>query len=650
MTMNPQKRRIAGFLLITMAAFFVLAVRLAWLQLGEGTELRDRALAQLVDVKKLQSPRGTIYDRNGRELAVSSPVKSLYADPTEVEDADGAAAQLAPLLGMKPEEIKQCLTRKGRFVWLKRMLEPSQADAIAALHIKGLHFEEESRRYYPNDTLAAQVLGFVGTDDVGLNGLEMVLDKEIKGQRAAQAFRTDNKGNPIFSSVLQLVPRREGKTVYTTIDINIQFIAERSLDKAIATTKAKGGAVIVMNPRTGEILAMASRPTYDPNRFYDFSADTWRNNAVSTLYEPGSTFKIIVAAAALQEHVVKPDEHFYDAGYVEVSGRRLRNWDGAKHGDVTFADIIKDSLNTGFIQVGMRLGKERLDRYVRLFGFGQPTGIELPGEESGILFKPEDMRDSDLATMSIGQSIAVTPLQLITAVSAVANDGVLLKPHIIKEIRNPDGSVAKTVEPEAVRQVISPETAQELTTLLQRVVEGGSGKLARVPGYHFAGKTGTAQKLSESGYGYAEGQYIASFVGFGPVEDPQVAALVVLYQPQGVYYGGETAAPVFSEIMSQVVRYLGIRPTVPEQVALPAAPPASAPPRSAVASAMPVVPPGKVLVPDVRGKTIREAGETLAQCGLGFAPRGSGVAVRQSVLPYSIVDPGTEVQVEFQLP
>lgn len=647
MTINTPKKRVALFLVMMMAAFAVLAVRLVWLQVGEGAQLRARAMAQLVDVKKLQSPRSTIYDRNGRELAVSSPVKSLYADPAEVSDPAAVAAQLAPLLGMKQADLQSKLATPGRFVWLKRMLEPQQAQAVAALHIKGLHFEEESRRYYPNDALAAQVLGFVGTDDVGLSGLEMVLDKDIKGSLVSQVLRTDNKGNPIASSVLQLVPRREGKTVYTTIDLNIQFIVERSLDKAIATTKASGGAVIVMNPRTGEILAMASRPTYDPNHFADYSADAWRNNAVSTLYEPGSTFKVVVAAAALQEQVVKPDDHFQDAGYIEVSGRRLRNWDGVGHGDVTFADIIKNSLNTGFIQVGMRLGRERMNQYARLFGFGQPTGIELPGEEGGILFKTEDMRDSDLATMSIGQSIAVTPLQLITAVSAVANDGVLLKPHIIKEMCNPDGSVASVTQPEVVRQVISPDTAHELTSLLVRVVEGGSGKAAKVPGYRFAGKTGTAQKLSASGYGYAEGQYIASFAGFGPAEDPQVAALVVLYQPQGMIYGGETAAPVFSEIMGQIMRYLGIRPDAPAQADANAAVLASAP-VPAPMPALPAPPPGKVLMPDVRGKTIREAGEILAQRGLGFMPHGTGTAVGQSIAPYTAVDPGVEVRVEFQ--
>lgn len=647
MTINTPQKRVAFFLLAMLAVFALLALRLAWLQVGEGAQLRARAMAQLMDVKKLQSPRGTIYDRNGRELAVSGPVKSLYADPAEVSDAAAVAAQLAPLLGMKQADLQDKLTAPGRFVWLKRMLEPQQAQAVTALHIKGLHFEEESRRFYPNDNLAAQVLGFVGTDDVGLSGLEMVLDKDIKGSRASQVLRTDNKGNPIFSSVLQLGPAKEGKTVYTTLDLNIQFIVERSLDKAIASSKATGGAVIVMNPRTGEILAMASRPTYNPGNFAAYSADAWRNNAVSSLYEPGSTFKIVVAAAALQEQAVQPQEHFRDAGYIEVSGRRLRNWDGVGHGDVTFADIIKDSLNTGFIQVGMRLGREKMNQYARLFGFGQPTGIELPGEEGGILFKTEEMRDSDLATMSIGQSIAVTPLQLITAVCAVANDGVLLKPHIIKEMRNPDGSVASATQPEAVRQVISPATAHELTALLVRVVEGGSGKAAKVPGYRFAGKTGTAQKLSASGYGYAEGQYIASFAGYGPAEDPQVAALVVLYQPQGMIYGGEIAAPVFSEIMSQIMRYLGIRPDAPAQIAanIPNTAPA---PASAPVPASAAAPAGKVLTPDVRGKTIREAGEILAQRGLGFLPLGTGVAVGQSIAPNTAVDPNTEVRVEFQ--
>ena len=432
-----------------------------------------------------------------------------------------------------------------------------------------------------------------------------------------------------------------------TLDSTIQFIVEQSLDKVMAKTRAKAATVIILNPRTGEILAMANRPTYDPNNFSSFGQSVWKNRAISVIYEPGSTFKSVVAAAALQEKVVSPTEGFYDSGFIEVSGRRIKNWSGDSYGSVSFIDICKNSINTGFVQVGLRLGAARLSQYAKSFGFGKTTEIELPGEEEGILFNPQEMRDSDLATMSIGQSVAVTPLQLVTAVSAIANNGVLLKPHIVKEIYNADGSLAASTPTQPVRQVITPETANLLAGILEKVVSEGGGKKAIVKGYRFAGKTGTAEKLNENGGGYMSGHYIASFVGFGPVEDPQVAALVVIDDPEGIYYGGEIAAPVFGEIMTQVMRYLSIRPQNAPELPAAASPAAQLAPPVAVASTIPV-PKGKLLVPAVIGKTMREAGDKLVEAGLSFVPVGSGIAYRQSIPPNTIVDPGTEITVYFE--
>jgi stage V sporulation protein D (sporulation-specific penicillin-binding protein) len=637
-------------LLFTLVVIIVcLVTRIAWVQFVNGSKLAEKARTQLQDDKVLQSPRGTIYDRNGREMAISSLTKSLYANPREFnKDPVIVANQLAPLLGMKAEEIRDRLMTPGSFIWIKRTLEPDTAQRVISLikeqEIRGLDFIEESKRYYPNDRLAAQVLGFVGTDDVGLAGVEMTLDKLIKGEQVKQAIETDSHGIPIFKSIFSFNPFKQGKSVYLTIDSTIQFIVEQSIDRVMAKTKAKAATVIIMNPRTGEILAMASRPSFDPNQFYKFGPGEWRNRAVSNVYEPGSTFKSIVAAAALQEKLVRPDERFVDNGYVEVSGRRIQNWSGDSYGPVTFTDIIKNSINTGFVQVGMRLGALRLNEYIRAFGFGHATGVELPGEEDGILFDPKDMRDSDLATMSIGQSIAVTPIQLIAGVSAIANDGVLLKPHIVKEIHNPDGTLEQAIATETIRQAIAPETARTLAALMEKVVSEGGGKKAEVKGYHFAGKTGTAQRLDVSHGGYEAGHYIASFVGFGPVEDPQIAALVVIDDPDGMFYGGEIAAPVFSEIMTQVMRYLTIRPqTASELLTMPISIPVASPPVRNVAP-----PPGKVVVPSVIGKAMREAGDAITSAGLSFLPSGTGRAAKQSIPPNTVVEPGSEVIVYFE--
>lgn len=644
------QKRITFFLVILMAACVLLTGRMVWVQLVQGEQLTAKAQNQLQDKKALQSPRGTIYDRHGRQLAISSLSKSLYANPKQLSKEAGIIANaLAPLIGMKISDLKERLSADASFIWIKRTMEKDEADKVTALikeqQLKGLEFIEESKRYYPNDMLAAHVLGFVGTDDAGLDGIEMILDKTIKGKLMQQIVETDSHGTPIFKSIFTFAERKEGKSVLLTLDSTIQFIVEQSLDQAMIRTKAKGATAIVMNPKTGEILAMASRPAYNPNKFFAYGAAEWKNRAVSIIYEPGSTFKAVVAAAALQEGTVTPQERFQDSGFVEVSGRRIKNWDGGSYGNISFTEVIKSSINTGFVQVGMRLGAARLNDYARAFGFGKATDIELPGEEEGLLFETASMRESDLATMSIGQSIAVTPLQLLTAVSAIANDGVLLKPHIIKEIRNPDGSVANATQTQPVRQVISLDTARVLTGMMEKVVSEGGGKMAAVKGYRFAGKTGTAEKL-KSGGGYEAGKYIASFVGFGPVDEVQLAALVIIDDPGGSsYYGGEIAAPVFSEIMTKVLRYLNIKPLPGNEGTLPVKGPEQQPPAAAATA---IAPPGKVIVPSLQGKSIREAADVLSKLGLACKPLGTGVAVKQSIAPNTVVNSAAEVTVWFE--
>ena len=470
---------------------------------------------------------------------------------------------------MTKEEILERIGRGGGFVWLKRQMEPEMTNAVKNLmkqkpeYNACLGFRQESKRYYPNDMLAANVLGFVGTDDKGLDGIEQQFDSMIKGEDQEASIFTDALARPILDSVFMTNSPVDAncKNIQLTINAQYQFIVEKALDKALVEHGAQSVTAVVMNPQNGEILAMATRPSYDPNYFYKYSPETWKNKAVSDIYEPGSTFKSIVAAAGFQEKIVSPSDIFVDPGRIEVSGRVIQNWTGDSFGTVTFLDVVKNSINTGFAELGLKLGGERLMNYARKFGFGERTGIELPGEEPGILFDPKDMVASDVATSSIGQSIAVTPLQMVTAMSAIANDGVLLKPHIVKAIYNADGSVYQQMEKEEVRRCIDSDVDKTLKSVLEQVVSTGGGSKASIEGYNIAGKTGTAQKIDMVHGGYMPGHYIASFCGFGPVENPQFTVLVVINDPgTDNYYGGQIAAPIAHDIFVQLFRYANVKP------------------------------------------------------------------------------------------
>ena len=651
----------------------VITFRYGWLQLVQGSELAERMRYQVGQDYLVQSPRGAILDRNGRELAVSTMTKSLFVDPNHVENPQQLAEDLAPLVGKSVDEILDYINIGGGFVWVKRRMEQSEYEAIRAMiREKGyatcLGFRDEAKRYYPNDVLAANVLGFVGVDDKGLEGIEQALDKYIKGEVTESFLYTDGRDNPILESIFA----RHGyqgdrcKTIQLTIDSAIQFIVEQELDRALAEINPLAVTCIVMDPKTGEILAMANRPSYNPNKFLDYSDTVWKNRAVSSIYEPGSTFKVITAGAGLQEGIVSPNQTFVDPGFVMVSGKRIQNWNGASFGTVTFADVVKQSLNTGFALLGLDLGAERLMKYTKLFGFGEPTGIELPGEEEGILYNPAEMVDSDIATMAIGQSIAVTPLQLITAISAVANDGILLKPHIVKSIKNANGSMYAETHVEEVRRTIDSATDKTLVGLLEQVVATGGGRKAAVRGYRIAGKTGTAQKINEYGTGYTEGLYIASFCGFGPVEDPKITLLVVIDEPSGTFYGGQIAAPVAGRIFSQVFRYMRIEPSgaifddeeLSEDVGEGDSSGMTAikKPQEEVATENEVteetppdveIPAGGTVVPNFTRKSIREASRLASEAGLILDAQGSGFAVDQSIEAGALVDKGTHITITF---
>ncbi len=657
------KNHIRMMVVFLLALMGIVVIRYAWIQLVKGTEMTERMRYQVGLDYAIQSPRGSILDRNGRDLAVSTMTKSLFIDPSHVENADAVAEDLAPLVGKTKEEVMEYIDVGGGFVWVKRRMEHAEYEAVRAMiREKGysscIGFREEAKRYYPNDMLAANVLGFVGTDDKGLDGIEQALDKYIKGEVTESFIYTDRSERPILDSIFS----RHGyqgdhcKTIELTIDSAIQFIVEQELDKAMASIKPQAATCIVMDPKTAEVLAMASRPTYNPNKYWDYDPEIWKNRAVSFIYEPGSTFKAVVASAALQEKVVSPNEVFADPGHVYVSGYYIQNWNGESFGTVTFTDIVKNSLNTGFAIVGLRLGAEKLMDYAERFGFGTETGIELPGAEPGLLFNPGDMAESDIATTSIGQSIAVTPLQLIRAMAAIANDGVLLKPHIVKTIRNADNSIYMETKPEEVRRAIEPETAKTVVGLLEEVVATGGGGKAAVKGYRIAGKTGTAQKIREDGAGYMDGRYIASFCGFAPVEDPQFVVLVVIDDPTGVFYGGQIAAPIAGRIFSQLMRYRHIEPTgdIPlyddttveiegEMMIKREAGSENQPEHEKPKD----IPQGMVLVPDFKGMSIREASRKAADYGLAIESSGSGLARSQSVAPDTVVEQGSIIRVEF---
>lgn len=627
----------------------LLAGRLFWVQIVDSARFEEMAINQTEGIQSLYSPRGTIHDRNGKKLAFSVMVKSLYADPGMMNvKPKEAAEELAPLLKMKEADIEEKLSRDTRFVWLERVMNPEDSDKVEELikekGWKGLAFVDESKRFYPNGPLLSNVLGFVGLDDKGLDGLEMSLDDLIRGGVNKQRLLTDARGNPILQSAMIPFKAEQEKSVYLTIDENIQFYAERALDRAMTTTHAQGGIVIVMDPKTGGILALVNRPTYDPNHFDKGTEADFKNRAVVDIYEPGSTFKPIIAAAALASGSYTTDIVWHDPGAVWASGHAIRNWNDESYGDVRMVDIIKFSINTGFAHIGMLTGGKTLTEYAERFGFGKPTGIELPGEGSGILFNPDDMKEIDVATMSIGQSIAVTPLQMVQAYSAIANGGKMVKPHLIASIKNPDGTDYKTTDVEYAGEPVNQKVADEVKGMMEKEVSEGGGGNARVPGYHMGGKTGTAQKLDVIHGGYLENEYIASFCGFGPTEDPKAICLVVLDRPVGSYYGGQVAAPVFKEIMSSIMRYMAVPTIEADDIHAKA----KEEPIEDVKPPIPSFDATRVHLPNFAGWALRDVEEWLGKAGLGFKPKGEGWAVDQSPAGGADVERGRDVEVEFK--
>ncbi len=638
--------------------------RLVWIQLVHGSDMAELSISQTMGINIVSSPRGAIVDRDGEELAVSIMSKSLYADPVAMEDhpeSDAAktgrnvkrlaADLLAAPLGISADSLYSDFTIEGaRFVWIKRTLSPEIAEEVQRIikenNLPGLHFLEESKRYYTKGTMAAQVLGFVGTDDVGLSGIELAMDSIIKARSKEMQETTDAVGNPIGESSMEDMRPQNMPTVYLTIDSKIQFVLEDALDRAMKETKSRAAAAILMDPHTGAVLGMASRPTFDPNDFGEYPVSTWTNRAISIIYEPGSVFKPIVGCMGLSENIITPQTVFEDKGSIKIADRVIRNWDGEGRGQVPFEDIIKYSINTGMVQLGMQLGANQMIDYSKKFGFGQPTGIELPGEESGILYRPEDMYEPDIATMAIGQGIAVTPLQMLRAICAIANGGELLEPYIIDKIVMPDGRVLRQGQKKVVRRVITEDVAGQMRRMMEKVVSEGGGKPAHIAGYQIAGKTGTAEKLAEQG-GYAPGEYIASFVGFVPAANPQYAMLVMLDTPQGAFYGSQVSAPVFKDTLQQILVAKGIQPSTHE--GLPSFEEDAKDRAKAVkVPVMEFLPDNKVKIPDFTGLDMRQTAELVQRGHLVLVPYGSGRAKKQSLPPGTVAAEGTKLEIWFE--
>jgi len=567
---NIKGRALIVAALLTLG-YMGVGVRLAYLQVIKHGDLYARAERQQMRVINIPARRGTIYDRNGRELAVSIEVNSLYGVPSKVDDPGAVAGKLAPVLGMDRRELAGKLSGNRAFVWLDRKVGPDMpAKVEAAGQFKEfLGWVPESRRYYPNKNLAAHVLGFVGMDNEGLEGLEAAYEEFIGGVPGKVVIEKDGAGRDVLSVKEGYVAPRTSCDIVLTIDENIQYIVEKELDSVMAKYSPVSATALVMDPSTGEILAMANRPGFNPNCWSDYRSGSWRDRAVTDPYEPGSTFKVVTASAALEEGVVRPSD-VIDCGRGEITvGGSVIHSAHNEGGCLRFSEVIQKSNNVGTAKVALKLGPTRLYKYAKAFGFGDKTGVDLPGETRGMLRDVKDWSAVSIAEVAIGQETSVTPVQMLTAMNCIANGGYYMKPYIVSEVKSHDGAVIKRGTPERLRKAISQGTARIMTEILCTVVEeGGTAMKANIKGYQVAGKTGTAQKYDPAIGRYSKQKYVGSFVGFAPAECPRVSVIVVVNEPRGEYYGGSVAAPAFRNIVEQTLTYLRVPSRLPERTVL----------------------------------------------------------------------------------
>lgn len=651
------QRALRGRVLIAAALFAVWAasieVRLVWLQvhrheamLAEASALKDRT-------RTVQPRRGDIVDRRGRLLATSVDAVSICAMPKEISDPAAVVRAVCEALGdctAKERELYgQRLSQQSRdFAYLRRQVPLEQAsrvtERIERLKLPGIFTESEPKRYYPNSGLAAHVLGYMGTDhNNGLAGIERSYNSKISGKPGTLMVEVDSR-RVVFKSRVDRAPV-QGDTIELTLDAQLQYIAERELQRGVAEHRADGGTAIIMDPHTGEVLAMANAPMVDPNLYGEFPPEQWMNRAVQGIYEPGSTFKVVTASAAMEEHVFSPDDMIdASAGRWTNGSRTVREYQNHNYGVLSFANVLVKSSNVGAIKIGFGVGAERLGRYVRRFGFGERSSGDLPGETRGQLSEPGNWSVSTLASVSMGYEIGVTPLQMAAAVSAVANGGTLLQPRLVRALRR--GSARTEVVPREVRRVITRETSAEMVSIMEQVVDHGTATAAQVPGFTVAGKTGTASKIVNGRY--SKSDYHASFVGFVPSRQPVFTILVVIDSPHaGPYAGGVVAAPIFQRIADAALRHMGVAPSInPLPPVLLQASTAEVSGSDVVRTSAAGGPPqisllaGPPVVPDVRGLGAREAARRLARLGLVPRLTGDGLVIDQDPVAGTPLDPG----------
>ncbi|MCJ7645658.1 penicillin-binding protein [bacterium] len=555
----PRKARMVGSILVVIFTLIVLEIRLYYIQIVSHHRYKRMADKQSISVIQAEFKRGTIYDRNGKELAIESEASSVYAIPDSISNREKTAKKLAPSLDMREKAIRKKMETSNPFVWLRRKIDTETAEKIKSLHLKGIEFISEGKRFYPENELASQVIGLAGLDNQGLSGIENYFDTILRGKTEKAIRRKDGFGREVIAAGTSYASEGTGYGVVTTIDGVIQYIAEAELRKAYNETKAKLATIIVQDSQTGEVLALANFPSFNGN---DSSREKYKYlkiPSISSIFEPGSTFKPIVAAALLEENLVTLEDLFYcENGVYLFNGFPVRDHEG--EGWLTFVQVLEKSSNIGMVKAGQLLEKNKMYQYARDFGFGNYTGIRLPGETPGILKNPKDWSEISLSRLSFGQGVGVTAVQLISAFSCLANGGVLMEPMIAKRIIDSKGKVVTEFRPCPVRRVMSCKTARTLTGILCGSVENGTGKEAKIAGYKVAGKTGTAEKFDPTTGKYSKTNYIASFVGYLPADRPRVTILVMLDEPQGFYWGGSVAAPVFARVALRIMHHLGVPP------------------------------------------------------------------------------------------
>lgn len=695
-TSLKSKKRLLFLMTVVVVLFFALAVKMGIIIFVQGDMLREKAIIQQTRDLVVSAKRGSILDCNGNVLAQSANAETVVLRPSEVKkgSVDAIVQKLAEMLDMDAAEVRKKATdEKKSEVWLKRQVDNDIADQLRELNLPGVYFTIDVKRYYPNGAFLTQTLGFTSVDGNGIEGLEAYLNKYLSGQNGKIVSEADNKGREIPLGEKQYIAPVDGYNVVLTIDEVIQSFLEKSLEEAYMQQNAIGAWGVVMNPKTGGILAIDNYPDYDlndpPRDDLEKLTELTRNKVITDVYEPGSTFKAVTCASALDSGVITTEDEFDCSGSFPVDGQPIKCWRYPRgHGHQNLYKAVQNSCNVAFMKMGLAMGTETFYDYIYKFGFGQQTGITFPSDQGGIVMGEKYVRNSDLARIAFGQSIAVTPLQLISSFSAVVNGGFLYKPMLVKGIADSDGHYIQEYEPTVVSSPIKEETSATMRSILESVVSEGSGKNAYIPGYHVGGKTGTAQKYDENGQ-IMSGKHIASFIGFAPANDPQLAVLIIVDEPNvAVDFGSIVAAPYVKRVLDDSLKYMGIEPDLeqvpkPEQVEVPKvesmdldaasvilddaglkylfdgvgtvtsqtpAPGTMFDKGTTVLLSMSLPKDdlaGKVLVPDVSGKTITEAGKILEENNLVLEHHGEGVAVYQFPEANKYEDEGTTVRVDF---